>query len=348
MSEHDSERSTTTEQPQGKSDVSSGSERPELAGSTSDMKSEGTDKAPSGVDSASGSQQGERPDLGTNQPDATERPEQAGDSSGRTPDASRDRPTSPDSQPPGPASGDIDPGYSITGPELADSTREGKEPTGGIHQGERPELGASPDATAGGRLEASSEPAQEPAAKPEGGGGGDVTVATAGRAGDRGDLRTDDSHKAKGGSEKTTTPEGDKTWITANGHRITEGILRDDAGNKVGTSRSEVWTDKKGEHTHSENKDLNGKVTATYDVRSWTSPDKHRHFESTFTGVNGTKTSSSESWKDKSGKEHLKGTETDSTGTTIEESTRWTDKNGNKHEDSMTIGPTTSSPGGKQ
>ncbi|WP_435279667.1 hypothetical protein [Streptomyces sp. 1222.5] len=249
---------------------------------------------------------------------------------------------------------------SATDPTLEASSGEGAD------QGEHPELGTSAETDLSGAPEANpaqdTELAQEPTTKLEDGSKGSAAEPEGGRE----DLRSDDGQKAKGGGEKTTTPEGGKTWTTPDGHRHTETPTPDgksfhteswktpDGHSHIeitatdgSKTHTESWTDKGGDHSHTVRTDKNGDVVSTSDHRDWKSPDGHRHTEVTNVGADGTISGwTSETWRDKKdGKEHFSGSETDANGTTYSSGTRWTDKNGAKHENSVTTGPITVSPG---
>ncbi|MFF4796220.1 hypothetical protein ACFY2M_42750 [Streptomyces sp. NPDC001276] len=186
--------------------------------------------------------------------------------------------------------------------------------------------------------------------------------------GDRGDLRSDDSYKAKGGEHNCES----RNWTTPDGHHHAEGPTKDDAGNKSGTWHTETWKDESGNHVHADNKDTDGKVTKSSELTDTTDKNGHNtrditykdgngattsnsHYESwkdkdgqhtrgTQTDANGTSTFSQDSHRGKDGKEHFEITETDANGTRTTQGERWKDQNGKQHESSVTTGPIKISP----
>ncbi|MFI8343343.1 hypothetical protein ACIF8W_25245 [Streptomyces sp. NPDC085639] len=366
MSDSDTERSNTTEQPKETSDASSRSERPELGNSTSDMKSDATDSALTGADSGSGTHQSERPELGTNQPDAT-KPERAGESSGHTPEG----PPAPDRQsstPGAPNTGDMHPGIEGTGPYPGDSgpgssttypdtgidagsssagpqqtpgaenpTDKATTPTpevssdGSIHQGERPELGTPSDATAGGPLEPGSESAQEPAAKPEGGGGGDVTVGAAEAPTDTAARSVEESASQAAEAGARAGHEGDR-WDGRADDSKAKG------GNEKKTTTIEghpvtTWTTPDGhKHNEADTTDGAGNKTGSWHNEHWT--DKkgdHQHYEAKDKDGNVTSTIDRRDWKSPDGHTHHESTTKNSDGTTSSSRETWKTPDGKEH-----------------
>ncbi|WP_141754158.1 hypothetical protein [Streptomyces subrutilus] len=337
MSERDPERSTTAEQPQGQSDISSRSERPELAGSTSETKSDTTEKAPSGTDSQSASHQGERPELSSSKADAD-------NASGQTPEEPKD-------------AGDVDSGLSVTWPDAGDIdsslsvTGAGREPPPPSDPSPNQPSDMKPDTT--GPSERTESPSGNSPGKAEYGApgvsrdaapggthqeqkagsvaGGDKAKGGAEKVGDQGKIV--DAFRDGSGNLHTVRelPSGGGTvesWQTKQyGVWHTISVFRDKDGQKTGSSDEWKAKDSNGVmHSHRKEFDANDHLSRQTDT--FRGADHNVHQITKEYGESGFR--SSDTWNAKDGW-HSDVKYFDKNGHMTDRMTVSPDKHGNNH-----------------
>ncbi|WP_331723255.1 MULTISPECIES: hypothetical protein [unclassified Streptomyces] len=303
------------------------------------MKPDAADRTPTGSDSGSGTHQSERPELGTNQPDAT-KPERAGESSEHTPEG----PPAPDRQsatPDGPNTGDTHPGIEGTGPYPGDSDPGSSTtyPDTGIDAGSSttyPDTGidagsssSGPQQTPG--AENPTDKATDPAPEASWDGGA--------HQGERPELGASSDVKGGGAPEATPEPDQEPTAkpegggngdVTVGG--VPEALVGAGARSVEGPAVQAAGTVAMGEMRDWTQKTDNRQSESTRPVGS-DRGDGYRGDSQAKSGRGGT-----ERWTDDRGNEHQRSQDHGQTKETVTSksedgsktsTTTWTDKNGN-------------------